>query len=596
VFAPPPPPPQPRGQRHCRAAMKSVAWDSDDPVFADYFVRFADKLGGGADGVVLLAVPTAGGGARALKVVSRRAYNLQAELAVLRALAQRPHQHVVQLLADYPPHGVRPQHVLAFPLADMDLSHFLRRPVGLASSRPLADALGGQILDGIAHVHSMRLMHRDLKPANILVSLTPPGPRDTAGSIHICLQIADFSRARKVAFLRMRAKGSVQKAVGPLSCGCATLSYAAPELLGEDDPDTAEYGFGVDLWSFGCIYFELVEKQRFVPDDGVAGCRRCIQQRLGPPPAGAVCWPPPSRDTAGAAAVAELEAHNAVARHPWIAGTLRWTEKHRRGARTLQVEAAIPSDDVPASPVTARPAQVARTSAGDVPESVVHTPLPRPAAVHTPLPRPESAVHTPLLQPASAVHAPLLRPWRTPEVHVVRGQCGCAGHCYQPGHRYRSYAGRGCSSDTVVAGSGYCKLCGCSVPGCRRPRLRGPLCHGHRRSLSDLPPSLALVRSLRVALPNMLPTVTSLPHYVERASRGRDLGSLVLSALTCSPREDVFNINVNGSQTDEQLVAELCTQYEAAKGQISGRLGSRLAAVLRRRGRATRGRATQDLE
>lgn len=99
-----------------------------------------------------------------------------------------------------------------------------------------------------------------------------------------------------------------------------------------------------------------------------------------------------------------------------------------------------------------------------------------------------------------------------------------------------------------------------------------------------------------MALPNMLPTVTSLPHYVERASRGRDLGSLVLSALTCSPREDVFNINVNGSQTDEQLVAELCTQYEAAKGQISGRLGSRLAALLRRRGRATRGRATQDLE
>lgn len=111
-----------------------------------------------------------------------------------------------------------------------------------------------------------------------------------------------------------------------------------------------------------------------------------------------------------------------------------------------------------------------------------------------------------------------------------------------------------------------------------------------------MPESLVLARSLRVALPHMLHTVTSLPHYVERASRGRDLGSLVLSALTCSPREDVFNINVHGSQTDEQLVAELCSQYEAAKGQIAGRLGSRLAAVLRRRGRATRGRATQDLE
>jgi serine/threonine protein kinase len=547
------------------------SWDKTDPVFADYFVRFSEKLGGGADGVVLLAVPTEGGGAHALKVVSRQAYGLKAELAVLRALARRPHQHVVKLLADYPPHGSRPQHVLAFPLADMDLLHFLRRPVGLARSRPLADALGGQVLDGIAHLHSMRLLHRDLKPANILVSFTPPGPRDTAGSIGVCLQIADFSRARFVVLQRVRAKRCVQKAVGPLTCGVATLSYAAPELLGYDDPDTAEYGFGVDLWSFGCVYFELVEKQRFVPDDGVVACRRCIQQRLGPPPAGAVFWPPPSRDTAGVAAVAELDAHKAVAWHPWIAGTLRWKEEHRRGAQNLQVEAAILSDDVPASPVTARPAQVARTSAGDLPESK-HTPLFR--------------------RPESAVHAPLLRPRRPPEVVVVRGHCGCAGHCYQPKHRTQ----QGCSSDTVVAGSGYCELCGCSVPGCLRPRLRGPFCHKHGKSISRLPPSLVLARSLRVALPNMLPTVTSLPHFVERASRDRDLGSLVLSALISSPAQDVFNINMNGSQTDEQLVAELRKQYDAAKGQISGRLGSRLAALPRRRGRATRGRAMRDLE
>jgi hypothetical protein len=94
----------------------------------------------------------------------------------------------------------------------------------------------------------------------------------------------------------------------------------------------------------------------------------------------------------------------------------------------------------------------------------------------------------------------------------------------------------------------------------------------------------------------MLPTVASLPHFVERASRDRDLGSLVLSALISSPAQDVFNINMNGSQTDEQLVAELRKQYDTAKGQISGRLGSRLAALPRRRGRATRGRAMRDLE
>ena len=64
---------------------------------------------------------------------------------------------------------------------------------------------------------------------------------------------------------------------------------------------------------------------------------------------------------------------------------------------------------------------------------------------------------------------------------IIAEGCWCAGHCYQPGHRYKN----GCDSYEVVEGSSYCLKCKCLC--CHRPRLRGKLCSIHSKVWAALP-------------------------------------------------------------------------------------------------------------
>ena len=141
-----------RRRRGCNRAMapsgNKLGWDADDPVLERYTIRAGDSLGSGADGCVLRGVLKLARGEmatrHALKVVSRGAYGLKAELAALARMARAPHRHIAQLLQEFPPYGARAQHVLAFDEADMDLRMFLRKLVGRCP-RHMADALGKQL-------------------------------------------------------------------------------------------------------------------------------------------------------------------------------------------------------------------------------------------------------------------------------------------------------------------------------------------------------------------------------------------------------------------------------------------------------------------
>jgi serine/threonine protein kinase len=73
-------------------------------------------------------------------------------------------------------------------------------------------------------------MHRDIKPENILID-----------SQNI-LKLADFGLSRTISF-----NNTV------LTQPVVTLWYRAPELLLGCD----QYSFSIDMWSVGCIFFEL---------------------------------------------------------------------------------------------------------------------------------------------------------------------------------------------------------------------------------------------------------------------------------------------------------------------------------------------------
>jgi len=88
-----------------------------------------------------------------------------------------------------------------------------------------------QVASGLDHMHTHHLMHRDLKTANVLVDST--GTR---------AKISDFGSTRKYSKER---NNTVE--------GVCTIWYRAPEISLRD----VRYTLAVDIWSLGCIHYEL---------------------------------------------------------------------------------------------------------------------------------------------------------------------------------------------------------------------------------------------------------------------------------------------------------------------------------------------------
>jgi serine/threonine protein kinase len=200
--------------------------------------RIEAQVGRGATASVYRARHVTLGSLHAIKLLDGASPSLRDRLIQEgRALSRLRHPNVVAI-SDAIAVGDRPALVMEF-VDGPDLAELIRH-------RRLhddeIDALVEDLLAGLAAAHAAGLVHRDLKPANILV--------DLAGSRPVA-RISDFGL---VKVLDAEA-GHVATRTGST---LGTPAYMSPEQL--RDPRAVDAR--ADVWSIGCVLYELVTGAR----------------------------------------------------------------------------------------------------------------------------------------------------------------------------------------------------------------------------------------------------------------------------------------------------------------------------------------------
>eukprot|EP00770_Monocercomonoides_exilis_P005968 MONOS_5939.1-p1 / transcript=MONOS_5939.1 / gene=MONOS_5939 / organism=Monocercomonoides_exilis_PA203 / gene_product=kinase-like protein / transcript_product=kinase-like protein / location=Mono_scaffold00179:71123-76385(+) / protein_length=1670 / sequence_SO=supercontig / SO=protein_coding / is_pseudo=false len=248
--------------------LYSTAYSYDDTK-GDFYVAMRDQiayrfevvesLGHGSFGHVYRVNDHKQGCECALKIIRNRERLAKQSLVEIRILeylrAEDPDDkyHVLQI-ADY--FMFRDHLCLTFDLMSMNLYQFQRKCGFRPMSMQLVRHLSVQILETLCFLRSRRIVHCDLKPENIVI--------ERAGSAR--LRVADF--------------GSSFYEQEPLYSYVQSRYYRAPEVV-----MGMRFGCPIDMWSFGCVLYELAAGAPLFPADDDADLFVWMCHVLGKPPA-----------------------------------------------------------------------------------------------------------------------------------------------------------------------------------------------------------------------------------------------------------------------------------------------------------------------
>ncbi len=156
---------------------------------------------------------------------------------------------------------------------------------------PVAEVLriGAQVADALDRAHRAGIIHRDLKPGNIM--LTKSGTK-----------LMDFGLARATGLagpgdgssLTMAAFSQSPTIAAPLTAEgtiIGTFQYMAPEQLDGRDADARS-----DLWSLGCVLYEMATGRRAFEGKSQATLISAIMRDVPPPLGEVLPVSPPALD------------------------------------------------------------------------------------------------------------------------------------------------------------------------------------------------------------------------------------------------------------------------------------------------------------
>ncbi|KAI5962554.1 CDC28 [Candida pseudojiufengensis] len=226
-----------------------------------------EKVGEGTYGVVYKALDTKNNN----RIVALKKIRLESEdegvpstaIREISLLKEMKNDNIVRLYDII--HSDSHKLYLVFEFLDLDLKKYMESiPQGtnIGLDQPMIKRFMNQLIKGIKHCHSHRILHRDLKPQNLLI--------DKEGN----LKLADFGLARAFG-VPLRA----------YTHEVVTLWYRAPEIL----LGGKQYSTGVDMWSVGCIFAEMCNRKPLFPGDSEIDEIFRIFRILGTP--NEIIWP-----------------------------------------------------------------------------------------------------------------------------------------------------------------------------------------------------------------------------------------------------------------------------------------------------------------
>ncbi|XP_069116736.1 MAPK/MAK/MRK overlapping kinase-like isoform X2 [Argopecten irradians] len=149
--------------------------------------------------------------------------------------------------------------VLICELMDMNIYELIRGKRHYLPERKVKHYMY-QLLKSVEHMHRNGIFHRDVKPENILIKLASSDKEDI-------LKLADFGSCRSVYSKQ------------PYTEYISTRWYRAPECLLTD----GYYTYKMDIWSVGCVFFEILSLHPLFPGSNEVDQIAKIHDILGTP-------------------------------------------------------------------------------------------------------------------------------------------------------------------------------------------------------------------------------------------------------------------------------------------------------------------------
>ncbi|GAY38230.1 hypothetical protein CUMW_035110 [Citrus unshiu] len=222
------------------------------------YVPPLQPIGRGAYGIVCSAVNSETKEEVAIKKITNAFDNRIDAKRILREiklLCHMNHENIVKVKDIIPPMDKEKFNdvYIVYELMDTDLHQIIRSKQALTDDH--CQYFLYQLLRGLKYIHSANVLHRDLKPSNLLLNA------------NCDLKICDFGLARTTSETDFMTEYVV------------TRWYRAPELL----LNCSEYTAAIDIWSVGCIFMEIMQRDTLFPGKDYVQQLTMITELLGSP-------------------------------------------------------------------------------------------------------------------------------------------------------------------------------------------------------------------------------------------------------------------------------------------------------------------------